>query len=369
MDPKYKINDTRLMNNFKEKTFSGYKKSDVMNILFKSIDKNKIENSCNWITECIISGYTFIIWEKILVYAFKTIHINNPKIPLFLLDKNEILFNQFKRLNVKDKNIVLILRNSQMIRNLFFDVIVTLCTSSKTKKYDLNPKINNDDFDFHNLRKRLSATMNILPEGIIHFNDPEELKIFINEFYFHLKNPLVGYEKCCYWVLWLVKWDDLHKKKKTPWQVDARDVPLKDNLKRDVIWVLWECILDEIKCRKNKNDSNIYLLEKQIISLYKLYLHNYSVGKRNTRLPYIYMAIGLLTLKVEFNKPLRNNIEAFIQSQSNVNKMFELKKISEEKSEIFIKQDEEDKKIIKSKKNVNDKMSAKLNLFNELKFQ
>ena len=34
MDPKYQINDTRLINDFKDSTFSGYKKSDVINVLF-----------------------------------------------------------------------------------------------------------------------------------------------------------------------------------------------------------------------------------------------------------------------------------------------------------------------------------------------
>ena len=115
MDPKYQINDSRLINDFKESTFSGYKKSDVISTLFKNIDKNKVENACNWITECILSGYTLQIWEKILVYAFKTIHINNAKLALFLLNKNEILYNQYKRLSVKNKEIVLILRNSQII--------------------------------------------------------------------------------------------------------------------------------------------------------------------------------------------------------------------------------------------------------------
>ena len=70
MDPKYQINDSRLMNDFKDSTFSGYKKSDVISVLFKNIDKNKIENASNWITECIISGYTFPILEKLLIYHF-----------------------------------------------------------------------------------------------------------------------------------------------------------------------------------------------------------------------------------------------------------------------------------------------------------
>ena len=362
MDSKYKINDTRVLNDFKDKTFSGYKKSEVINTLFKNVDKNKVENSCNWITECIISGYTLVIWDKILSYACRIIHINNPKLPFFLLNKTEILFNQMKRLNEKNKDIVLILRNSQMIRNLFFDVITTLCSSSKTKKYDKVPKIVNEDFDFNILRSRLCATMNMLPDHIIHFNDPEELKIIINEFYFNLKNPLVGYEKCCYWVQWIIKWDELHKKKKNPWQVDARNVPLKDKLKCDVIWVIWECIHEEVNYRK-KNGVDINCLKKQIESLYKLFLFNYSSGKRNSRLPYVFLAIGLLTLKINMKIPVRSNMEICIQSQANVNKMFEVKKINEVKNEIIVQEP-----VKKINKGNNDIMKSKISIFNEIVF-
>ena len=73
----------------------------------------------------------------------------------------------------------------------------------------------------------------------------------------------------------MIKWDDLHKKKKNPWQVDARDVPLKGNLKCDVIWVIWECIFEEIKYRKQNDERNINYLCIQIEPLYKLFLHNY----------------------------------------------------------------------------------------------
>ena len=359
MEEKYQIIDNRFLKDFKDKTFSGYKKKEVINILFKSLDTNKIENACNWITECIISGYTFKIWEKILLYAFKTIHINNPQLPAFLLNKNIILFNQFKRLNTNNKDIVLILRNSQMIRNLFFDVITTLCCSSKTKKYDKLPKITNDDFDFQKIRSRLCATMILLPDGIIHFNDPEELKIFINEFYFNLKNPLVGYDKCCYWVLWLVKWEALHKQKKNCWQVDMRDVPLKDKLKSDIIWIIWDCIYEELKLRVKNNIKNIQLIEKQIISLKKLFMNNYSSGKRNSRLPYVFLAIGFLTLDIKTFPPIRKNIKIFIQSQNNVNKMFLAKKISEINNTPIIK--EENKK----KNEPTDLMKFKMDVLND----
>ena len=38
---------------------------------------------------------------------------------------------------------------------------------------------------------------------------------------------------------------------------------------------------------------------------------------------------GYLTLKTNFEIPVRNNTQAFIQSQANVNKMFEAKKLNE----------------------------------------
>ena len=102
-----------------------------------------------------------------------------------------------------------------MIRNLLFDIITTLITSSKSKKYDKYPKIDDiEDFKYDNIQKRLFAQMNILPDNIIKFNDPDELKIIINEIFALCKNKQFGYEKCCYWIFWLIKWETLHKKKK-----------------------------------------------------------------------------------------------------------------------------------------------------------
>ena len=41
MNDKYKINDTRLNEEFKQKTFSGFQKKDVIAALFKAIDQVK----------------------------------------------------------------------------------------------------------------------------------------------------------------------------------------------------------------------------------------------------------------------------------------------------------------------------------------
>ena len=246
-----------------------------------------------------------------------------------------------------------------MIRNLFFDVVSTLATSSKTKRYDKYPKIDDqEDFNFQNIQKRLYAGMNILPAHIIHFNDPEELRIVMNEIFTLLKNKQFGYDKCCYWILWLLRYEAIHKKKKNIWMIDEReieDIPKK--YRGNIVWVLWETILEEMKLRKNK------MITKQINSLYELFKCNYTVGKRTGRIPLLLNAIGYLTHTVSFKIPVRADMKLFIQVQSNVNKMFHEKKKGEIKKQLF---DENIKKPPK-KENIHvEIIQDQISLFNEI---
>tara|TARA_B100000686_G_C16758182_1_gene956948 strand:- start:962 stop:2062 length:1101 start_codon:yes stop_codon:yes gene_type:complete len=325
MDEKYLFTDIRSIDSFQKKTFSGFKKNDIINAVLKAIESRKVENACHWTTECIISGYSFILWEKLINFSTKIIHINNPKLPSYLHRKNSVLMNQINVLNSTSKDRYILLRNSQMVRNLFFDVVSTLATSPKTKRYDKYPKLNDqDDFNFINIQKRLCAPMNILPGHIIHFNDPDELRIIINEIFTMLKNKQFGYDRCRYWVLWLLRYEAIHKKKKTPWNIDERNIPnIPKKYRGNIVWVLWEIILEEMKLRNNKKIS------QQINSLYELFQCNYTIGKRSSRIPILLNAIGYLTHTILFNIPVRNDYKLFIQVQSNVNKMFGKKKKNE----------------------------------------
>ena len=71
------ITDPRPLEAFKDKSFSDFKKRDVYATLMKSIETRKIENACYWITECLVSGYTLDIIEKLLLFHSKIIHINS----------------------------------------------------------------------------------------------------------------------------------------------------------------------------------------------------------------------------------------------------------------------------------------------------
>ena len=357
MNEKYLIIDNRTIDSFKQKTFSGFKRNDVITTVLKAIEGKKIENACFWTTECILSGYSLNLWEKLIQFSSKIIHINNPKLPTYLLKKNNILMNQMNRLDTKDKNNVLLLRNSQMVRNLFFDVITTLSLSSKTKRYDKYPKLDEkNDFNFVNVQKRLFSQMNILPNHIIHFNDPDELRIIMNELFTMCKNKQFGYDRCCYWILWLVKWEQLHKKKKQLWNVSERNVPdISKKYRSNFIWVVWETLYEEIKIRKDLK------IKKEIDSLYQLFQCNYTSGRRNGRLPLLFHAIGYLTHNVTFTIPIRNDYKIFIQVQCNVNKMFQAKKVNEIKTDIKIQEKPPKKQDVSG-----EQIKDKLDIFNEI---
>ena len=328
MDSEYLIIDPRPLECFKEKTFSGFKKKDIIKELLKTIENKQVESACFWITECIISGYTQEIFEKIINLSSKIVHINNPNLPSFLLNRLNCFLNSISGI---DKNQLIHIRNTLSVRNCLFDVVVTIALSEKTKQFSKHPKLKDDDFYFNTIKKKLNATMQILPSHIIKFTDPEELRIIMNEFFFNLKNKLGGYENACYWVSWLLEWEKINKKKKLKFEIEDRNIKgVNQKYSKDLIWLVWSVIFEEGNLRDNNT-------KREIQSLFILFKNNYTNGKRKSRIPIIYHAIGYLTLPIKFNRPARSNLDLYIQTQCNINRMFqnckkyEIKEYNEEK--------------------------------------
>lgn len=354
MNDDYIIKDPRPLEEFKDKTFSGFKKKDVYQKLFKSIETTKIEEACYWCTECIVSGYSQELFEKCIYFASKTIHINNPKLPQFIWKKYQTFLNSFNHITAKEKDKLIHLRNTQSVRNSLCDLITTLCISSKTRKFDKYPKVNDNDFQYHNIQNKLNATMQILPSTILKFTDPDELKIILNEFYFHLKNVNGGYEKACYWVAWLIHWEKINKKKKVKFEIESRDIDqVHPKYCKDPIWLLWEIIIHE---SNQRNDD----IQTQIKNLFMLFRHDYTSGKRNNKLALLYHSIGYLTFPVKFNIAIRRDKNIYLQTQCNINIMFKNKKSHEVKEYI------EPPPKINKKKNINLNKEIDISKFNSL---
>ena len=111
----YKINDYRTIDFFKDKTFSGYMKTAVIQKFNKCLLEDSLEESCFWAVELIISGQIDKVLDKTLNVYNKYVHINNPNLSEYLFTKYEILVkiikNDFYKLNTLN------IRNNQVVRN------------------------------------------------------------------------------------------------------------------------------------------------------------------------------------------------------------------------------------------------------------
>ena len=354
MDEQFLIQDTRHLEDFKDKTFSGFKKTDVIKTLFKSIETGKVENACHWLTECMVSGYCIDILDKLINFSSKIIHINNPKLPTYLWRKYQYFFKTIDNINLKkQKHLCIHFRNNQVLRNLFFDIVSVITCSPKTKRYDKYPKINEEtDFQFENIKRRLHAQANFCPDSLFKFTDPEELRVVMNEIMYHFKNINSGYENCCYWVSWIFQWEKKNKKMKVKFEIDERDVQgINKKLCKDVVWLLWTAILIEGNTRDNE-------VKYQINALYQLFKYDFTAGKRNSRIPLIYHAIGYLTHSIQFTHMTICDKKVYLQCQCNVNLMFKMKKVNETND--IVKPIEKKKKVKQNIKleQVNDKLSV-----------
>ena len=142
--------------------------------------------------------------------------------------------------------------------------------------------------------------------------------------YLRCKNKQFGYDRCCFWVLWLIKWENQHKKRILNGLLNIEMSKIDHKFRSNVIWIVWDIINVKNLKQEMKN------IRSQIAYLYKLFTNDYTLGKRNSRLPILFHAFGYLTHDINFSIPLRSDFKLFIDVQCNVNKMFGAKKKTEQ---------------------------------------
>jgi len=293
------INDRRTINDFKNKTFSKYSKNNVKKELLKSLYDSSIEPGCNWSIELICAGHFQDLWEIILLYMSRYIHLGNPKLPIYI----EKRFQNFKTI-IENGYLgnELALRNNEKIRKLFAEVICILCFSRKKHAFESLIIKDKNDFEITNLTKRLKAPNIKFAELVFQKGDPKELFIAINEFAYNISKQSRDITAACYWLEWILEFESICRQKKVLCRCERRTfIPVDSKYQMDIIWMIWQAIIFEAKKRKET------FYEKIIISLLNLFCIKYTSGCKKRRKYIIYYCISFFTENVDMNIKLVEN--------------------------------------------------------------
>jgi hypothetical protein len=306
-DSEININDERLFNDFKNETFSKFQKSQVKNELINCLIASKIESACYWSIELICAGHYIELWESILLFIGKYIHLGNPKLPIYVA----LRFNNFKDILTNGYlDDELQLRNNIKIRQLFAEIICVLCLSRKKHSLEMIKIKKDDEFNITSMSSKLNAPSIKYANGVFKSDDPKELFIAINEFAYHVSSESKNVISACYWLEWILEYEVICKLKKEKCVGENRGEiapTIPDKFKNDIIWIVWDVLLHECNNINQNQNKNKTIITKIITSLIELFSIKYTAGAKRKRKYIIYFAISLLTDPIDFTIDIMNN--------------------------------------------------------------
>ena len=302
------INDIRSPGDFRGFSFSEFKKTEVRKQLINSMLKGKVEPACYWSAELICAGHLGDLWEIIIHYMSKHIHLGNPKLAIYLKMRYENFRNiMMQGIHVSELDV----RNDDKIPKLFSEVICTLTLSNK--KPSIEPiKINREDeYDITQMTDKLKAPSMDYAQPIFQQKDPRELFIALNEFGYYLSKEGNNMLSACYWVEWTIEFNSICNKRKEPIKCVRRtQYKVESKFHGDVIWLIWDVLMNVTAKQSNK------LVEMTMDALLRLFCIKYSTASCKKRRYLLYYAISLLTETISSDVELVGNRE-ILQNVTN----------------------------------------------------
>jgi len=287
MDQNSEINDLRRECEFRGISFSKFKKTEVKKELLNSLINSKIEPACYWSAELICAGHYYDLWEIILLFFSKFVHLGNSNISTYL----EMRINDFKGIvNNGYSDNMLKLRNNEKIRKLFCEIMCVLCDAKRRHSFD-SVKIKNDDLNMITIKDKFKAPTADYGEEVLTTEDPKELFPFVNELAYSVSVTGNNQMTACYWIEWIFEYENRCKALKEKIFCERRSFPKVDfKFQKDIVWIIWDVFLNESKKRAK-------IIQKLINSLLVLFCLQYTSGCYKKRKNIMYLAISILCEK------------------------------------------------------------------------
>ena len=315
----FEINDMRSENEFKGITFSKFKKTDAKKELLNSLKDGKIENALHWSAEYICIGAFIDLWDILLNFVGKHIHLGNPKLPIYL----DLRFNNFKEIVQNGYiGVEMNMRNNSKIRKLFGEIIIVLCKSQKKHSIESIQIKKIDEFDMTSISSKLKAPNINYATDLFKKDDPKELFIALNEFMYHLSKDSLNALDASYWMEWIIEFENLCKKKKEICICERRSfVSVDEKFQKEPIWMIWDALFISNNAKKSE------ISKKILKSIFDLFCIRYTSGSKRKRKYLIYFAISLITEKINDKIPIISDKSTVDNINKKINLIYkEIKK-------------------------------------------
>jgi hypothetical protein len=306
------INDVRQEKDFKGITFSEFKKCDVKKEIVKNLYNAKIEPACYWCAEMICAGHYSDLWDCIIGFYTKHIHIGNPKLITYL----ELRINNFKEIVSNGYvNQELRLRNNERMRKLFCEVMCVLCEARKKHCYS-EVKVKKEDFDLTQMTERFKAPNITFAEQNFLKEDPKELFIAANEFAFNISEQGKNSVSACYWMEWIIEFETICKQKKEKFKCERREfAKVESKCQMDIIWLVWDIFLSEAKKRST-------LVQRIVNSALNIFCLRYRSGCHKKRRLLMYFVIEVFTEPYSIEEEIVKDKNKITVITQNINKIY-----------------------------------------------
>jgi hypothetical protein len=305
------INDIREQKDFKGITFSEFKKTDVKNELIKNLYNAKIEPACYWCAEMICAGHYGDLWDTIIGFYTKHIHIGNPKLITYL----ELRMNNFKEIvfnGYRDQE--LRLRNNEKMRRLFCEVMCVLCEAKKKHCYS-EVKVKKEDFDLTQMTERFKAPNVKYAESIFQKDDPKELFIAANEFAYNITDEGKNSVSACYWMEWIIEFEGICKQKREKIKCERRTfAKVEPKCQMDIVWLIWDIFLIEAQKRNT-------LVQRIVNSALNIFCLKYRSGCHKKRRLLMYFVIEMFTEPYTLEDIVKDKNKIMV-IMANINKIY-----------------------------------------------
>lgn len=314
------INDIRIPSQFKGYTFSKFKKTEVVKQYLDNLKKGRIEPACYWSAELVCSGHFMDVWETIILYISKYIHLGNPNIIRYIENRYEI----FRNIMAKGQYInELQLRNHPTIRSLFAEINGIICNSNKKNSFEAIKINKEEEFDITIMADILIAPNLSYIEDILKKDDPKELSIATNEFAYNISADKRNMVNACYWIEWMIEFQAICKKRKKPCKCESRNYPIEAKFRNDIIWIIWE-IMFSYADKKSAYCSTL------IQSLFSIFCIKYTTASSKKRRYLLYFAVSLITEDIPNNIDLVTNKPIIETITKKINTIYKQIKKNEE---------------------------------------